>query len=649
MLDSMFDYIETKDMDYSIINIYTKEKFTLMSKARSKKFRFIRYNGSNYSEMNTYLKEFSPNTKVWEERMLKLGRLYGYSGRTAQFLPIIEFEIRCIIASNPFMITEEGTTVPLSMNENEAAEYLKQNNINKVFCYEDILTTFTYNSNSNSYFAFDQRHPQGVECSELPKEKEWFIGSSDNIHRMPFTLEAVYQHSLHLVDIRFKFENDVERIEKLKYQINKILSTRKKDLMFAPSWENYIRRQKLSQPCLNYTEFEDFVHALYQVIYEETKKGGYRRGTLAKFQDHQFIKIVGGLRHRYAHGEDHFVSNDVTELDEIYLRYLKIDNEPQCPDDYLALQYGILTDCYYFLEEIRDSLQKQGTIKDIIQEDDLDNVFCGKALLPKAFSIYKGLHCCIQNYGTNMDNRTKDTYPYYCICPEYVEVKFEGIITVDENNNCSCNGYILSPSLIEDVGCTIAVSKIKPYYNPNKSLTFAGKIVAFDLIKEKSNPVIPTISDYSNLIGKDLYVDIDEKGRTHVDNVFIGKKKRCSKGDIIKIVKIGKNPAPDPELVGLYPLVAIEIEMVSNVGIRHQPSNNNPIPSSILNMIGKAFVVDVDDKGRTHIDNILIGKKKRCVAGDTIIILAIGKKPGRPNEELTLKFPYVAEQIEKKQ
>jgi hypothetical protein len=635
-------------MDYNSINIYTKEKFTLESRARGKQFRFIRYNGHNYDEVKAYIKEFSPNTNVWEERQLKVGVLYGYSGRTAQFLPTIEFDIRCIIASNPLLLTEDGAEIPLSMSCNEASEYLYQNHNNKVFCYEDILTTFTYNPDKHVFLAFDQHHPKGVECSELPQGKEWFIGSHDNIHKTPFTLEAVYQHSLHIVDIRFKFDNDVEKIEKLKYQINKTLNIRKQKIMFAPTWENYVRRQKLAFPCLKYAEFQEFVMAIYQVTYEETKVNGFTRQSLGPFQGHMFTKIVGGLRHRYAHGEDGFVSSDVMSIDEIYLRYLKIDNEPQCPDDFLTIQHGILTDCQSFMEEILDSLHKKSTIKDIIQEDDSGNIFCGKALLPNDFGTYKGLNCCILNYVSNEDSQTKDSYPYYCKKPEYIEVNFEGVISVTENNVCHCNGYTLSPSLIEEAGKYIAVTSIQPFLNA-KEHYFHGRVVRFDILKNTKplkNDVVKAKSTINNndvpkLTEEEIIVEVDDKGRTHFKNILIGKKRMCKKGDVLIIRKIGNNPAPNAELVETYPFVALELDVVSKCS-----SSKEKIPPSVSALVDIECVVEEDENSFTHVGEVYIGIKKECKKGDIIIIRKIDKNP---NPKWCWKYPYLAMEIDKKE
>ena len=44
-------------MDYSLLNIFLKEKFELGSKNRNRTFRFIRYNGANYTEIKKYLNE----------------------------------------------------------------------------------------------------------------------------------------------------------------------------------------------------------------------------------------------------------------------------------------------------------------------------------------------------------------------------------------------------------------------------------------------------------------------------------------------------------------------------------------------------------------------------------------------------------------
>jgi len=165
--------------DYNLINIYTKEKFTLYSSTRNKRFRFIRYTGNNYSEIVSYIKEISPNTYIWEESLLRRGTLYGYSGRTSLFEPVLEHNIRTVIANNPYLVTESGDIVSLKLTNEEALDYLKLNRRNRVFCYEDILAAFYYNPDLYSLIAIDQNHPKGISCSELPKDKEWYIGSFD--------------------------------------------------------------------------------------------------------------------------------------------------------------------------------------------------------------------------------------------------------------------------------------------------------------------------------------------------------------------------------------------------------------------------------------------------------------------------------------
>ena len=65
------------DMDYSEINIYQYQKFTLLSKKRgNRSFRFIRYDGNNYDEVVSFLTEKSPNTRAWPVERLVPGGLY---------------------------------------------------------------------------------------------------------------------------------------------------------------------------------------------------------------------------------------------------------------------------------------------------------------------------------------------------------------------------------------------------------------------------------------------------------------------------------------------------------------------------------------------------------------------------------------------
>lgn len=97
-------------------------------------------------------------------------------------------------------------------------------------------------------------------------------------------------------------------------------------------------------------------------------------------------------------------------------------------------------------------------------------------------------------------------------------------------------------------------------------------------------------------------VEIDSDNLAHAGNVYIGAKKKCKKGDVVVILKVGNNPTP--EIAKKYPLVAKEMQKVVD--------NNG---------IAKIYTVAVDSKGLLHADNILISEKTKCKEGDRIMIL----------------------------
>ena len=628
--------------DYSLYNIYSKERFTLYSKTRNKRFRFIRYTGTNYTDIVQYITELSPYTTVWEEKHLQIGTLYTYSGRTSLFEAVLPYNIRTIIASNPFLVTDSEEIIPLSLSNSEALEYIKMNKMNRVFCYEDILATFYFDPTLNSLFAIDKNHPKGISFSELPDGKEWFIAGFDKIHHLPYKINIRYQESLHIVDFQISFDIIVEGIEKVKYDINSLLHKQGKPIMFRPSWENYVRRKAMSESCLNEGSFSDFVLAIYKIIYEETKAGRETRSLLGTYAYDKFVKIVGELRHHYAHGNAEYEQGHSIPIGEIYLKYLKMEIGPQCPNDYVMMQHGILSDMKSFLITIYEKLLNSSTIIDTVNEDYFDNIYCGKALLPKNLNIYKGLKCCINIYTQNTDLDTKENYPFYCSRPEYIELKLEGIVQVSTDGTFYCKKYKLVNPLFHEEGKHIQISKIRPYTIHHDDNEFIGEIVECKFISNAISSMEESL--FPEKLGITYTVEVDEEGRTHVDNILIGRKKKCASGDSIRFIKIGKNPAPNnPELVDRYPFVAIEIECIKG--------KNNPNKDVIIkkdhqlcdDMIDKEYTVDVDDSGVVHVGNIVIGKKHNCIKGDKIRILAIGKNAHPVGSKV---YPYFAKKLE---
>ena len=91
-------------MDFEKKNIFSLTKFELGSKTRNRRFRFIRYTGSNYSEIVSYIHEISPNTEIWPESVLVIGNLYNYSGRDFRMNYVDDLGVRAVIVGKATLV-----------------------------------------------------------------------------------------------------------------------------------------------------------------------------------------------------------------------------------------------------------------------------------------------------------------------------------------------------------------------------------------------------------------------------------------------------------------------------------------------------------------------------------------------------------------
>ena len=161
-------------VNYSIRSVYNKEYFELYSEKRNRSFRFARYNGNSYEELCKYIHEVSPNTEIWEEYKMTKNSFYTYSGRTYQFNEVPLWEMRCCIASNPFLLLD-GERIPLTLSQSEAEEYLRLSDKNTVFCYDDLCVNYMYNSESCEYLLIDRNHPKGISSANLTTIKNGIL------------------------------------------------------------------------------------------------------------------------------------------------------------------------------------------------------------------------------------------------------------------------------------------------------------------------------------------------------------------------------------------------------------------------------------------------------------------------------------------
>ncbi len=481
------------DMDYSEINVYQYQKFTLLSKKRgNRSFRFIRFDGNNYDEVVSFLTEKSPNTRAWPVERLVPGGLYTVSPRTFKFNQVFERDIRCVIASSPFL-HKGARVVPLSLTNLEAMEYLKQNPQHRVFSYENILVAYTYDPSRSELLVWSYQHPKGmVAGSSLPAGQEWFIGAKDGIENLNFELRVNREDALHLVSCFFNTKDYADNIESLIYSINDTLARRKKRLVFKPSWEYYLRYQNLINECNSEHQFSVFVNTLYSILYEETKgkdpmsselpSTGY---TLGEFKQDDFYKTVGELRNYYDHGRSEYTivwKNRKQSADSSFQKYLGHDLGPQSPEDYCILQMQLLNDFRDYLKKI-DSYQKSSfTVSGIIMQDDNCNYYCGQVLLSKSAERYRGCEATIVNYKPNNNYYTQTQYQYYCPLPQTVNYQVTGIAQYDNKGVMFVDRYVFKDPNQSLLGKKVMVKKILCFMVPKDSTGYLGRILEWECL-----------------------------------------------------------------------------------------------------------------------------------------------------------------------
>ena len=474
------------ETDYLNRDIYCKYKYTLRSIARKRQFNYIKYNGKNYEEVCAFIREGSPNTPLLPENKLREGKIYTYHGKTFEMFGVGAHDLRCIIASCPYLVTENGEWLPLALKYQEAVDYLKMNRYHKLFAYEDILATYMYDPDSSSFIVYDCEHPNGIVINDLPDFHEWYIGGDDDIHRFYNNYKVCYQKALHIVDIREDYNNLVESLEKLRYDINKRLHLKGRPVMFNISWENYARRRALYTTCLNEFQFKAFIDALYNMIYEETRGDSkVSKQTLGPYASHPFTFVVGELRNYYSHAQDTYVlpeSRAKFSIDKLFLRYLEQSGGPQAPDDYAELQSKLLSDYNRFLTSIMKAQKEKNRVVAKIKEDDYGNLSCGKVLLNKRYRFLRGCTGIIEHYDINTDEKTKETYRYYCSHLSSVLINKNGVICKDNEGTYYVDRYIFKESLAANLGKKVYVKSIRPFRNDVLESSYFGEVKEYSIL-----------------------------------------------------------------------------------------------------------------------------------------------------------------------
>lgn len=543
--------------DFNQIDVYQKEMFEVYSKIRNRSFRFVRYTGNNYTKLKDYIQEVSPNTQIWPESELRIGTLYGYSGRTFKFEPIIEYNIRCIIASNPYL--KCGSKYKeLSVCANEIEEYLKQSNRHVAFRYGDILESYKYNDQRDCFILYDRNHKLGIECSELPANDEWYIGHNDGLLGLSFEMEAKYQYSIHQVSIKPKIDILVDKIEKLKLNINRTCYHKSEAPIFAPSWEYYERILCMSKICITPYAMTKFANCMYSILFEETKVNGVNRFTLGDNKNDEFVLLVGELRNYYSHGNAEYEPWGMG-IQSVFSRYLHNNIGPQIPNDFVTIQMGILEDFICFLEKISAEVRESLTVSGILMQDDDGHCFCGNAIVDPRFSKYKGCPIMSTQIITNTDD-TVDQYPFYCYGLEEVEVNYSGKIRL-EDEVLFCGNCPLPNSFSNMLGKNICIEKIGVRLHKKDPNRLLVNVKEWHPIYPAIDGIIPTVN-----IKEPCQLRKDSSGFFHVGNIMVNpntcRDELFRDGDMIIMRKVIRNKNDSTKQK--YPLFAMGISRVEH-------------------------------------------------------------------------------------
>ncbi len=445
-------------------NIYSKDYFELYSQKRNKSFRFARYNKHNYKELCDFIHEISPNTVIWDEKRLRKGSFYTYSGRTFQFGEVPLWEMRCCIANNPFIIVNQKT-IPLDLTQAEAEEYLQQSVGNRVTCYDNITTDYIY-WGSNEFCVVNEDHPKGLSCAHLDAHNEWYIIIDDGLHVQGNSCVPKYEDETHTVHFTYNLRDKADRIIDLMYEINRLNYFQNHSVIFNPSWEDYSRYRKLYYQCMREGELKDFIQTLYNYIYEETKSYSQTeqvkktRGTLpSETKYHEFVEEVGEFRNYYDHGVSEYITNKNFSMADLFLKYIQTNNPPCSPNEFEMIQLKMLNGFIDFLLELKSIIASKRTIRDYLQVDERGNVFVSNILLPRELRDCQGCLCEVSNVIENNLTPLNNYYEYYCQFPNYICKQINGDIGLDSNDNVICGNVLLGEFFRAYLGQSITIEK----------------------------------------------------------------------------------------------------------------------------------------------------------------------------------------------
>lgn len=589
-----------------MINIYDLKYFELYSEKRNRSFRFALYDGTNYQEIVEYIHGISPNTIAWDESLLQKNKYYSFSGRDFSFQEIPKWELRPCIASNPFLV-QDDVKVPIYMSYEEAVSYLMQSASNRVFAFESIADTYTYNSQDKCFVIYNTDHHRGLSLNELPKYKEWYAVTADRLHLLFEHIDAKYVYSSHQVHFDFGLRQKADSIIDLIYEINHItVHSSYKKCIFNASWEDTRRYRTLYKTCLHDHQFRAFVSVLYNYIFEETKgknENGHKvnRELLPQtFRHDEFVLHVNEFRNFYSHGQDEY---ETTYLSSTDLFNLYINSSfPRIEADYETLQTKLLDGFITFLNKLKEYLTLNSLVEGIICLDDSDNVHCSNVLLPKELAVWGGYKCAIKHKVKNEIHTLKGSYPFFSRFP-LIFVSIKGFIQLESYDSYSLNEYKLGVGLCPFIGCEAYIDSLTVIptkkSDENNMIQYTPKEIR--VLNSSTNPI-----DFTEIFHQSKNLFISDKLQKYFED-----------NDLDKIVSV--------KLINLKDEWKIkEIE-------------NGLIPT-------KKGIIERDITGLYHVGNVALSPKfaqyyigKDCLVDTTIIQNKESKYPFFSNDIRIIK------------
>lgn len=505
-------------VDFSTINVFNLTQFELGSQIRKKHFRFIRYTGNNYADIESYIHELSPNTIIWPEKNLSIGTLYNYSGRDFRMNYVDEIGLRAVIVNNPFIFIE-NEWIPLALSRVQAEAYLAMNPTHAVFRPDKPFSTYKRSPESLKMIEYNSvEHPRGLDFDRLRPGK-YFI--CKDVVADSALLDFRYDSRSHDLQIFPNVLQLVEQIEELKYQINMHSIAAGKNLFFSPLWNHWKKHKMMAVRCLNRFSIKNVVEAIYSSLMEETSESGIpgKRLEYNKVHTHEFVRMVGDLR---------FCEFDCNapatpEQQEVFLKYLGNSDGPYCPNDCEKLQLSLYKDYILFLRFILSCVRKPK--KGVIQETDEGTLFCCDVLLLAAYALYKGCRCEITDYDENC-NRNYN-YKYFSKSVDKVDVNWRGTVETGLNGKKVVNGYLVPDSFDVEAGDSVILTQVCPDVY-QKEAPYAGVVHKLSKVKPHSedsdfenSPIRPFIKAKKGPEFLKFLHELIAKAKTGKERVFI--------------------------------------------------------------------------------------------------------------------------------